>query len=227
MTISTRRQRTRAALQEAALAVFARRGVAGASIEEICEEGGFTRGAFYSNYGTKDDLILEIIDQEFARAVEGASGLITRRDEGEICAAPDAEGDGAEAGTTGGADEHIAVLRRALDEFDLPLTPTPATVIAQRDIELHSLRHPQLRARLDAVKARHTERLEATVAELLSSYGARATVPMSVLIDACHACYNQAAEQAVAAAPDAPTVTIDRSILLAVLVAFIEFPQED
>jgi hypothetical protein len=119
------------------------------------------------------------------------------------------------------------VLRRALDEFELPFTLTPATVIAQRDIELHSLRHPQLRARLDAIKARHTERLEATVAELLSSYGARATVPMSVLIDACHACYNQAAEQAVAAAPDAPTVTIDRSILLAVLVAFIEFPQAD
>ena len=35
MTISARRQRTRTALQEAALVVFARRGVAGASIEEI------------------------------------------------------------------------------------------------------------------------------------------------------------------------------------------------
>jgi len=223
VTISTRRQRTRAALQEAALTVFARRGVAGASIEEICEEGGFTRGAFYSNYGTKDDLILEIIDQEFARAVAGATDLASRHMEGEACAVPAMEGEVAADGT----DEHIAVLRRALDEFDLPFSPTPAAIIAQRDIELHSLRHPQLRARLEAVKARHTERLEATVAELLSSYGARATVPMSVLIDACHACYNQAAEQAVAAAPDAPTVSIDRSILLAVLVAFIEFPQAD
>jgi AcrR family transcriptional regulator len=186
--------------------VFARRGVAGASIEEICEEGGFTRGAFYSNYGTKDDLILEIIDQEFARAVEGATGMASRKAEGQAC-------------EDGGATDE-----GAHEEFDFPFSTTPAAIIAQRDIQLHALRHPQLQARLDAVWRSHQERLNEAVTQLLESYGARATVPIDVLIEACHACYDHAAEAAVAADPDAETITVDRTVLLAVLVAFVEVP---
>ena len=217
MTISTRRQRTRAALQEAALTVFARRGVAGASIEEICEEGGFTRGAFYSNYGTKDDLILEIIDQEFARAVEGATGMVSRSADAQ----PREVNDETVEGT---ADYQTEVLRRALAEFDFPFSTTPAEIIAQRDIQLHALRHPQLQARLDAVRRSHRERLYDAVTQLLASYGARLTVPIEIFIEACHACYDHAAEAAVAAEPDAETVTVDRTVLLAVLVAFVEVP---
>ena len=224
MTISTRRQRTRAALQEAALTVFARRGVAGASIEEICEEGGFTRGAFYSNYGTKDDLILEIIDQEFARAVEGATGMASRKAEGQPCEDGGATDAGVPATADGTAGHHTEVLRRALEEFDFPFSTTPAAVIAQRDIQLHALRHPQLQARLDAVWRSHQQRLNEAVTRLLESYGARATVPIDVLLEACHACYDHAAEAAVAADPHAETITVDRKVLLAVLVAFVEVP---
>ncbi|MFS2056347.1 TetR/AcrR family transcriptional regulator, partial [Variovorax sp. CT11-76] len=46
--ISARRAATQARLADAAVAVFARKGVPGSTVEEICEEAGFTRGAFYS-----------------------------------------------------------------------------------------------------------------------------------------------------------------------------------
>lgn len=36
----------------------------GGSVEEICERAGFTRGAFYSNFEHKDDLIVAVLDRE-------------------------------------------------------------------------------------------------------------------------------------------------------------------
>jgi AcrR family transcriptional regulator len=45
---------------EAASEVFAERGFHGATVEEICERAGFTRGAFYSNFSSKEDLVVEL-----------------------------------------------------------------------------------------------------------------------------------------------------------------------
>ncbi|WP_229053385.1 TetR/AcrR family transcriptional regulator [Aeromicrobium sp. Leaf350] len=59
-----RREATRERLVEAARELLAEIGIQGATVESICERAGFTRGAFYSNYDTKDELILEIFDRE-------------------------------------------------------------------------------------------------------------------------------------------------------------------
>jgi AcrR family transcriptional regulator len=59
-----RRAATRERLLEAAREVLAREGIQGASVEHICEQAGFTRGAFYSNFTSKDDLLLAVFDRE-------------------------------------------------------------------------------------------------------------------------------------------------------------------
>lgn len=58
--ISARRQATRDRVLDAASDVFAERGFHGATVEDICERAGFTRGAFYSNFSSKEDLVLEL-----------------------------------------------------------------------------------------------------------------------------------------------------------------------
>ncbi|MBN8424225.1 TetR/AcrR family transcriptional regulator [Microbacterium esteraromaticum] len=59
MTTPTRsRENTRARLFEAAGQVFAEVGLEGATVEAVCERAGFTRGAFYSNFESKDELFL-------------------------------------------------------------------------------------------------------------------------------------------------------------------------
>ena len=58
--VTARRQATRDRVLEAASEVFAERGFHGATVEEICERAGFTRGAFYSNFSSKDDLVVEL-----------------------------------------------------------------------------------------------------------------------------------------------------------------------
>ncbi|MGN8027890.1 TetR/AcrR family transcriptional regulator [Microbacterium sp. 22242] len=54
------RENTRARLLEAASLVFAEVGLEGATVEAVCERAGFTRGAFYSNFESKDELFLEL-----------------------------------------------------------------------------------------------------------------------------------------------------------------------
>lgn len=58
---------TRTRLLEAAAEEFAAHGFAGASIDAITARAGYTRGAFYSNFATKADLLLELSEAQMAR----------------------------------------------------------------------------------------------------------------------------------------------------------------
>lgn len=54
------RENTRTRLLDAAAQVFAEVGLEGATVEAVCERAGFTRGAFYSNFASKDELFLTL-----------------------------------------------------------------------------------------------------------------------------------------------------------------------
>jgi AcrR family transcriptional regulator len=63
LTPARRKERTRNALLDAAAEVFAQRGFNGASLEEIAETAGFTRGAIYKNFDNKEDLFFAVMDR--------------------------------------------------------------------------------------------------------------------------------------------------------------------
>jgi AcrR family transcriptional regulator len=65
-TESARRQKTRTRLLDAAFEIFAEHGVHAASVEMITEAAGFTRGAFYSNFSTKEELFFALMEREKA-----------------------------------------------------------------------------------------------------------------------------------------------------------------
>ena len=67
LATSARRQATRDRLLEAAADAFREEGLQGASVEAICTRAGFTRGAFYSNFESKEQLFLALLEREFAR----------------------------------------------------------------------------------------------------------------------------------------------------------------
>src|SRR6266536_3616273 len=71
LTRAERRAQTRDQLLEAAARVFARKGYAGASVDDIAEEAGFTVGALYSNFSGKQELFMAAFerhcDQELAQ----------------------------------------------------------------------------------------------------------------------------------------------------------------
>jgi AcrR family transcriptional regulator len=91
---SERQAQTRAALIEAAGRVFVERGFAGSSVEAITAEAGFTRGAFYSNFGSKEELFAELLQErvyrlyaDMAREAADPATRRTPRETGEQLAA--------------------------------------------------------------------------------------------------------------------------------------------
>ena len=77
---SARRRKTRDRLIDAAYEVFAETGVHAASVEMITERAGFTRGAFYSNFDTKEELFFALAEREnrirFERLQEGVDAIL-------------------------------------------------------------------------------------------------------------------------------------------------------
>ena len=72
LTRKEKRAETRARLLDAAEQVFLRRGLQGSSVEEIAAEAGFTRGAFYSNFKSKEELFVELLQDRVYRQYAGS-----------------------------------------------------------------------------------------------------------------------------------------------------------
>src|SRR5690606_23191093 len=81
-----RRETTRRRLLDAAAQVFAEVGLDAASVEAVCDRAGFTRGAFYSNFETKDQLFLELAREVALDRVEAVRRRIGELDQDEAFA---------------------------------------------------------------------------------------------------------------------------------------------
>jgi AcrR family transcriptional regulator len=61
---------TRTRLVEAAERLFLRKGFEDASVDEISETAGYSRGAFYSNFKDKEQVFLAVIDRRRPKALD-------------------------------------------------------------------------------------------------------------------------------------------------------------
>ena len=50
--------------------MFAAAASSGASIDEVAEDAGYTKGAFYANFKSKEELFLAMLDEQLRRALE-------------------------------------------------------------------------------------------------------------------------------------------------------------
>ncbi|MFD4292397.1 TetR/AcrR family transcriptional regulator [Rhodococcus sp. NPDC058505] len=71
------RAQTRERLLAAALDAFAEEGVGRATVERVCERAGFTRGAFYSNFGSLDELFLAMWEQRSTAMLADLRAAVT------------------------------------------------------------------------------------------------------------------------------------------------------
>src|SRR5215467_2544160 len=80
-TLSRRQERTeitRARLIQSAEKAFARDGFEAAKLEEIAADAGYTRGAFYANFDSKEDLFFALLDREVSSRIANARKQLDR-----------------------------------------------------------------------------------------------------------------------------------------------------
>jgi AcrR family transcriptional regulator len=143
---SRRREATRQKLLDAAAQVFAEEGLDAASVEAICERAGFTRGAFYSNFETKDELFLELAGRVARARVDSVRERVARL-----------ESDG---GLTEVATDALAIVEQVLDVSG----DDRLAILLMSEIRIHALRDPQLGA---AYLAQDAE-MRASVAQIIA-----------------------------------------------------------
>jgi AcrR family transcriptional regulator len=152
-----RRAETVERLLDAALETFAEIGFAAASVEDICGRGGFTRGAFYSSFRTKDELFGALFARETARNLSRAEELLT--------------------GIETEADPVSAAVERCLSTLRADRT----WVLVLTEYRLHAARHPEAAAALREHSAGLHTRLTGLIDEVVVRSGLRLTVPAGQL----------------------------------------------
>ena len=70
VTRKEKQARTRESLMSSASKLFCRHGLEQASVDEIAQDAGYTKGAFYSNFKSKEELFLAMLDQKFGEEIE-------------------------------------------------------------------------------------------------------------------------------------------------------------
>ena len=125
---SRRRDLTRQRLLDAAAEVFAAVGLDAASVEAICERAGFTRGAFYSNFDSKDELFLELAGRVAGERVAAVRARVADLEtEGDLGSAP---------------TDASAMIQQVLDIS----ADDRLGILLMSEIRIRALRDPQLAA---------------------------------------------------------------------------------
>ncbi|MGA8329201.1 MAG: TetR/AcrR family transcriptional regulator [Mycobacterium sp.] len=153
------RVEVRERILDAASKVFAAEGFAGATIDAIGQAAGFTKGAVYSNFDSKDELFLALLDREFE--LRGA----------QIATALESGGDTADAAS------HLSrsVLDSVHDHADY--------YVLFVEYWLRAVRDPQLRQRLiDRRRAAAADQAAHTVGSSATAASARQLANLAQLV---------------------------------------------
>jgi AcrR family transcriptional regulator len=150
--------RNRALVLAAARRVFLARGYAGATLEAIAEEAGFSKGVVYSQFDSKADLFLELLAGRIAERAEQHEAL---------------------ALTVGGARlvQAVAELTDSIQQAE------PEWSLLVIEFRAHAARVPELNRRYALLHAQTAERLAGFFGGLHERNGTRPQFPPQVLAE--------------------------------------------
>ncbi len=164
-TVSSRRQHTRDRLIDAATGLFAEKSIEGASVEEISERAGFTRGAFYSNFDSKEELCLEIVRQRGEQLLE-----TTRR---ALAVIPDSPVN---------AQWLEEIIAKVITVLDVGFTFDDNWVLVRQELRLYAFRNPTFRPALIEVEQDANNLASEALAAALARHGASLRIPLDQLM---------------------------------------------
>jgi AcrR family transcriptional regulator len=153
--LSRKRRQTRDRLLAAALDAFAERGVYGTAVEDVCARAGFSRGAFYSNFSSKDELLVALYDQQ-------ASAIL--------------------AALTEQAPPAGAALEEVVGSLVAAVPQDRRWYLVSTECALHAVRNPEVGRALGEARERIRARFADRVTELLAAHGREPAVPVAELV---------------------------------------------
>lgn len=152
MTREESRDLTRERLLEAGAAVIAKKGLVGSSVEDIASHAGYTRGAFYSNFDSKNDLFIELLKRDHKDIQTGLQGILD-------------------------ADLPQADLRSRLAEFYAQCYAGDTSFALWAEARVCALRDSKFRTRLNALLLEKRDTIGYFVEQFCKTLGTNLPVP--------------------------------------------------
>jgi AcrR family transcriptional regulator len=151
---------TRRHLLDAAAIVFARSGFHGSTLDEVATTAGFTKGAVYSNFRSKDDLFLALLDDRIDRQFAVVTEVL-------------------ESGSHEAADQ----LPRIREFFHSDMFWDDTFLTLWLEFMLYARRNPAARAKLAASVERSRVQVQALIDHEYATVGGRTELPTRELAE--------------------------------------------
>jgi AcrR family transcriptional regulator len=162
---SERTRATRRKLLDAAKRIFAQDGFEAARLEDIAAGAGYTRGAFYANFKSKEDIFFALFEEWVRERIESLTNASRRHSD-------------------------PAAKLMALRTHYAELATDRRLVLISMEFKLFALRHPEAHARL---RSRH-RRIRASFGELFSEVMGALGKTIPIAYPAASACLGAVAQ---------------------------------
>lgn len=159
LTREESRERTRERLLQAARQAIARHGYGGASVDDMAKEAGYSKGAFYSNFDSKEAIFIELLRLHMAREIEEVSAILEAGEGGEA----------GDAGETGDADPEAVMV--AMDGWLDTLNEDADWSLLAMELQLYARRNKTFAKRYYALQHEHRDALGQIIAKLFAKAG--------------------------------------------------------
>ena len=150
-------ERNRALVLEAARRVFLARGYQGATLEQIADEAGFSKGVVYSQFKNKADLFLALLEDRIAERAAQNARLAESLPPGEV--------------------------RALVDQLARGDQATPGWQLLVIEFRVHAARDPELSRRYAAAHARTVEALASVLERVFAHDGQAPVLPARQLAE--------------------------------------------
>lgn len=187
--VSRRRRDTQSRLLDAATEVFAESGFQGASVEHICSRADFSRGAFYSNFSSKEELFVALLRREYdnrAARIRDRAGELTSNLQGS------------------NATLTMHDIARYVDEFLAPTGHEAIWFTLETEFLLLTLRDPEGPLQYVEFSSLFRDELNVLIGGIMQSAGRRFTIPDDHALAALEGIFERALRATALRGPDTP-----------------------
>jgi AcrR family transcriptional regulator len=151
--------KTRSSLMKSAAKVFCRHGMDRASIDQVAEDAGFTKGAFYANFKNKEELFLAMLDEHFEQHI------------GEV-----------ERAFASSEESPPEQARHAAADFARGLHADPEATRLFQEFYAYAMRNDSFREELITRYATLRNRYEQVLQRRVDEYGLNLDIPMEQIV---------------------------------------------
>lgn len=146
LTRTESQAQTRERLLASARTQVVRQGCGAASVRDIAEAAGFSQGAFYSNFDSKEELLLELMRAHMADEVQTLTSFLK-------------------------SEFNAAQTLAALERWTATMNDDADWAMMAIELQLHANRNAEFAREYDAVTAAHAAALGVLVERLFTALG--------------------------------------------------------